>query len=163
MDYYLTKPFHVEEIHDVLRQIVCGVEGNTTFVSRGGVTPKEGSLGPVSLKQVKLHLAGVYRLSAEKVDALLRSCTITISDHLDDVRNAIDENNFTELSAAAHSLKGVLLNLGLNGHAAELAAIEQSAKDKDQAKDYKEAVVFLNDALGPLISEINQLCSDSVN
>ncbi len=151
MNYYLTKPFSEEDINAILRQVVSGLEEKMPPVSRDvGVT--EGELQPsVSVAQIKNHLVETYQLPLTDMDKFLRSCKVSLSADLVKITKAIENDNFSELSLASHSLKGLLLNLGLRGLAAEAHAIEQAAKSKDQTKDYKAALALLNGTLESLL------------
>ena len=150
MEYYLTKPFRAENIHAILRQVVVKGKDWQPPVCSTATVPEDKSLPPVSAKQVSQHLAEVYQLPLQKIDTLLQSSIISIFTCLDDLGRAVQNKKFSEMSLAAHSLKGVLLNMGLESHAAEAQAIEQSAKDQDNVKDYKAAVALLHETLQSL-------------
>lgn len=76
-------------------------------------------------KQAQQHLTQVYSLDDKMVEGLLLSAQQNISTTLAAMITAGEENNSDDLRKTAHSLKGMLLNLGLDDLAQQAKEIEQ--------------------------------------
>ena len=103
-------------------------------------------------KQVIEHLVKIYDFSEEEADDLLTSSGLFLSQYLIKAEQAAKTNNLEELNRNAHSLKGCLLNLGLNKQADQAHKIELGAK-AGGTQPYVEQLASLQASLDELISE----------
>jgi CheY-like chemotaxis protein/HPt (histidine-containing phosphotransfer) domain-containing protein len=116
MDDYLTKPFIPEYIYRALGRILPDAETHTKKQDKLELSLKE---------QAQRHLKQFYSLDDKMVEGLLLSAQQNISTTLAAMITAGEENNSDDLRKTAHSLKGVLLNLGLDNLAQQAKEIEQ--------------------------------------
>jgi len=82
------------------------------------------------------HLKNSYDLSTEQIDLILKNFSATLLDLLTDLKSQILENDIENITKTAHSIKGSLLNLGLNDIAGIAKNIETNAKIKNNSIDY---------------------------
>lgn len=103
-----------------------------------------------SRQHVHNYLCTQFSLKVEQVDSLLPNFIATLATHLANVEQAEVGGELINLSKAAHTMKGALLNLGLT-EAAELAQqIEIHGRDNDRAVDYAALVAELRSNLADL-------------
>jgi HPt (histidine-containing phosphotransfer) domain-containing protein len=68
---------------------------------------------PIEPSNLRVHFATIYRLDAHQVEVMLESSAKSLKTTLAELQKAIDDNHESrEISRLAHSLKGVLLNMG---------------------------------------------------
>ena len=87
--------------------------------------------------QIRDHLARAYMLSDDKIDIFLPNFLTTLQTHLDNLQRPVEAENLEELSRAAHTLKGALLNLGLKELADVAYQMELQSKAGDRSSDYQ--------------------------
>lgn len=80
--------------------------------------------------QVKKHLRTVYLLKDEQIDHMLTVASKTLASNLSNANSALKNRDYQLLALIAHTIKGSLLNLGLNDVAKQAKKIEINAKDK---------------------------------
>ncbi len=155
MDEYLTKPFQPEQVVAVLQKFA----GDRTAVSvekdsgdRKPASEGEGDAGSKEeiVAQVRTHLSRTYKLQSEQVDQLLVTSARSLSEHLDRALAALEAEDGELLRAAAHGLKGNLLNLGLTEQAQTAAFIEQRAHD-GETRSCRRRLISLKTALAELL------------
>ena len=169
MDEYITKPFQPEDVAEALFRVTQDSEiveegvDSTQEVQEPDTEPAQPSapepaqkVGSHSLPESNLlmkvtsHLTTTYNLQEKDVRHILVTSSEAFVENLAILEKAAEENNFEELSKAAHSMKGGLLNLGLD-HLAELAKfIELGAKDEEE-KPYDDLVLLIDDSLTEFI------------
>jgi HPt (histidine-containing phosphotransfer) domain-containing protein len=79
-------------------------------------------------EQVRHHLQTVYQLEDEQITALMSAACKSLADNLSAADTALCDRDDQALGTAAHSLKGSLLNLGLEDLAAMAAEIESGVR-----------------------------------
>ena len=76
-------------------------------------------------------------LSDDKIDTFMPRFLTTLQTHLDNLQRPVATKNLEELSRAAHTMKGALLNLGLKDLADVAYQLELQSKAGDMASDYQ--------------------------
>jgi HPt (histidine-containing phosphotransfer) domain-containing protein len=112
---------------------------------------KQGGPQTINAKdQVKGHLRTTYLLEDEQIDHMLATAAVTLAKNLSNAETALKNSDYKELSDAAHSLKGSLLNLGLDDFARTAKEIEINAKENKKI-DYQELLSGLHKGLAELL------------
>lgn len=102
------------------------------------------------IEQIKAYLAEQFSLPDEQIEMLLPSFIATLEVHLENLENALKENNPTSMGALGHTIKGAFLNLGLNDCASIALHIEERGKAGDHTADYKRLVKDLRLIITPV-------------
>lgn len=89
-------------------------------------------------------------LTGEQIAQVMVAVQKSIVDNLDKLLHAFRQENYQELGRAAHTLKGVLLNCGLNDLAVTAEEIHHGARN-NAALPYESLLVKLNDELSAFI------------
>jgi CheY-like chemotaxis protein/HPt (histidine-containing phosphotransfer) domain-containing protein len=135
MNDYLTKPFHPEQVAASLAQVM-GWQNPSVGFTRNSPTkgncsssqqPTDTELEISPLEHIRCHLETTYAFEAEQVDRLLEISLKSLSTTLAQAEQAQASNEIETLADHCHSLKGILLNLGLREQAVLAAEIEQKA------------------------------------
>ncbi|WP_457577459.1 Hpt domain-containing protein [Desulfomarina sp.] len=100
---------------------------------------------------IRKHLAKQFNLTADQIDAMLPAFITTLHSHLVTLEKSIEENDLKRIGKAAHTIKGALLNLGLEQSAEIAYRIEKSGKALDDTMDYSQTVNTLRTRLGSLL------------
>ncbi len=105
-----------------------------------------------SIKEIKQYLFEQFNLTEEQIKSMLPGFISTLVSHMQNLENALVENNPTTMGRAAHTIKGAFLNLGLDECAQTASLIEEKGKAGDMTTDFKKLVNDLWGCLGPVIS-----------
>jgi len=140
MDAYITKPFQPGALMEVLESLAaripdCGGAPAPLQASDGAAEPRQ-SLEPVdraepappTAQQVVAHLQQTTLLTASQVERILAAVQTSIAENLAKATAAIDRDDPEALARAAHTLKGSLLQCGLDHWAAMAQEIYDGAK-----------------------------------
>jgi signal transduction histidine kinase/CheY-like chemotaxis protein/HPt (histidine-containing phosphotransfer) domain-containing protein len=131
MDDYLTKPFIPEQVADALVRAMANDMRGGEDRYRDTQETRIGVQGEGSMRQeVATHLRQYYGLSEDKSDTLIATTIATIHKDLAKGERALVEGDVKEVENAAHSLKGSLLNLGLDDLAGEAESIEHGSREQ---------------------------------
>jgi len=84
---------------------------------------------------IRAHLKEAYSLTDEKVDEVLPRFLTMLAEHLAKLKEIASRRDLTTLCRTGHSLKGALLNLGLEELAAEAYKIENLCKNEQETID----------------------------
>ena len=117
MDDYLSKPFTLEQIQDVLEQITPDKMKTTKTNPRPDDKEQHEILDNDLSSSIKSHFKEVYSLNDEEIEDLLELSRKSLQDNLSLARQAAAENNPEAIAKACHTIKGNLLNLGLTEQA----------------------------------------------
>ncbi len=154
MDEYLTKPFIPDQVELVLRTIqhedhdqqqTSGSEMQSSPVEAYAITDMEKGIKD----QIRGHFADSFQLTENQVNSLIFSSAMTISENIESIEHALQQGNYTEVTKIAHTIKGTLLNLGLNELAGK--ALELESASRAGASDCKTLNRELKDALQGLL------------
>lgn len=155
MDGYAVKPFKTKEIYHAFQQTgyVDSVAMNTTETKQQDGTAmmeqkreNENAL----LTNVAEHLKNIYSLEPDQVEQMIQLSSRSISETLDQAKQAVQDNDLDTLSAAGHKAKGILLGVGLKDEAEQTRRIEVASKE-GQDEDYHAMIAQLEDDLQPLL------------
>ena len=71
----------------------------------------------------------VYGLEEEQIEHMLEISAKTLTDNISTAKTALKNSDYEKLGALAHSIKGSLLNLGLDDEAQTALKIEINARE----------------------------------
>ncbi|OEU51381.1 MAG: hypothetical protein BA862_06670 [Desulfobulbaceae bacterium S3730MH12] len=107
-----------------------------------------------SIKQIKQYLFEQFSLTEEQIETMLPGFISTLVSHMQNLENALVENNPTTMGRAAHTIKGAFLNLGLEECAQTASLIEEKGKAGDMTTDFQKLINDLRCCLDPVISPL---------
>jgi len=110
----------------------------------------EENLEDVTLDIVRDYLLKTYKLDPDKLDILMAGACSGIQKAMSEANRQLDLGNRVLMGNAVHSMKGALLNMGLNGWANFARLIEASAK-KNEDLDYQPLLQKLAKGLNNLL------------
>ncbi|MCK5516170.1 MAG: Hpt domain-containing protein, partial [Desulfobulbaceae bacterium] len=93
-----------------------------------------------SIKKVEIYLSEQFHLSEEQIESLLPGFVATLAGHMQNLEAALTGNSMVTIGKSAHTLKGALLNLGLEECAKTALLIEEGAKAGDDTANFKKLV-----------------------
>lgn len=102
--------------------------------------------------KMKLYLLEQFHLSEEQVEEMFPGFAAAIATHMQNLDLAIGKSDTVAIGKAAHTLKGALLNLGMDKCAKIALSIEERAKSDDKSSDFRTLADNLRSGLNPLIS-----------
>jgi histidine phosphotransfer protein HptB len=77
-------------------------------------------------KQSFNHLKQLYKLDDEKITNFLGNTVVNLKKDVQSLQNAMGDNDLGKLQKIGHSLKGALVNLGLQDLSEQAKNIEQT-------------------------------------
>ena len=98
-------------------------------------------------EEIKQYLLKQFSLLPEQADDLLPELITALSGHIDGLETALKGNDPALLGKAAHTIKGALLNLGLQECAGLACSIEKSGKAGRKDTNYQELVRSIREKL----------------
>lgn len=102
------------------------------------------------INQIKAYLCDQFQLSEEQVGEMLPGFIQTLSTHMENMERILAEDDLLALGKAGHTMKGALLNLGLNDCAELALRIEERGKAGDRLTDFTALVAALRQTISPL-------------
>lgn len=153
MDDYLTKPFQPEEIYAVLARFTGK---KRTSRDKDSVFREEEcheAIGDIDLACIRSHLQNTYRFDSEKIETILEAAKCSLVEQLAMGDDALKQGDLKTLSRVAHTIKGILRNLGLDKAASLAERIEKQqarAADENYISALKEQFVVLNEVFSSL-------------
>lgn len=151
MDGYLTKPMRLEDVHATLSQF--GAQPVPTPPAVPPVTQNTGeALG--RFETIISELERRYGLNVEQTLPLIENLVETLDAHLPDLTlcQSVDNNN--DLTHHAHSIKGVLLNMGLTSDAQAAKNLEDLCKTGSEPEALREAVTTLQAMTEAILTDL---------
>lgn len=100
-------------------------------------------------QQAHVYLKEQLGMEDEQISQMLVALTQPLKETLEATEADHSARNIENLAISAHSLKGALLNLGLNELAQIAKVIELSAKNNEQ-KTHNKRLAFIRDNLSAL-------------
>lgn len=159
MDDYLTKPFRTEDVLAALARVAGRVYSDQQRTNHAEPEPAEttrpSERRPIDLKKVKAHLQKSYGISPEKIDILFEEAKILLNAEIAKISQAFAEGEMDALSLSAHSIKGVLLNLGLTDWGILASGLENDA-NAGIVPDFYLRFRELTDGITPLTEMFSQ-------
>ena len=104
------------------------------------------------LDQIRSHLSGKFQLPTEQIDQMLPEFIKVLASHMDNLQEAEATDDLVLLGRSAHTMKGALLNLGLEDCVELAKEIEVQGKALNSDMDYTQMVARLRAQLGELIT-----------
>ncbi len=151
MDSYLTKPFQPEQLQEILHEIF------PSLLRPCDEAPlpqqPEKSSQPTALPQLasmRRHLQTTTLLSPEQIEHIVQTALHNIAGQLAAMTQALDQGDKAVLAEAAHSLKGTLLQCGLEDWADQAQALHSGLHQHRQLP-YEMMVEALRQELAPLL------------
>ena len=108
--------------------------------------------GNTTISNIRIHLAEQFNLTDEQIESMLPGFVETLAGHMQNLEEALFENDPQATGRAAHTLKGALLNLGMEECAKIALLIEEKGKGDGELTDCKKLVEDLRLGLAPVIS-----------
>jgi len=156
MDAYVTKPFQPEQLLEALIGLKDLKAGTWCSLEDAPASPPSAQAvedeEPATVGQVRSHLHASAHFSLEQVERLLTTSRKSVTNLLLASREAIAKGDFPELGLAAHTLKGTLLQCGLNGWAKRAQHLFELAKNED-AEQAREELAYLSQGIANLTLE----------
>jgi len=116
-DDYISKPFKVEELNEILLKYL----GN-----------KLDKSSTVSGKKIDLsYIKKLVGDNEQLVNKILNSFKSTYATSIENIKKGLSKENFDEIYTNAHTLKGTAFNIGFNEIGEIAKAIEMASKNKD--------------------------------
>ena len=98
-------------------------------------------------EEIKQYLLKQFSLQPEQADNLLPELLAALSGHIDNLETALQGNDPALLGKAAHTIKGALLNLGLQECADIACSVEKNGKAGQKDVDYQALVQSIREKL----------------
>jgi hypothetical protein len=120
MDEYITKPFQPDKFAATMQSLITPPHAQCTVLEAEGeeiedqTTPVYVSPSVVCVEDVEAYLSSVDFLKAEQVTRLVILARRGITKYLIIADQALQQGDKETLAIAVHTLKGVLLQCGLN-------------------------------------------------
>ncbi|HIJ89510.1 MAG: PAS domain S-box protein [Desulfobulbaceae bacterium] len=154
MDQYVTKPFQPEQLLGILTGLSRDKDNNGHNDVRQGERPPRpvrAEEGAVSPESVKRHLREKYLLPEANINHLCQIARMTLAEYLGQLAQAAGQGDFAALIKISHTIKGELLQLGLEQWGELARTIELGAKDGDPTVDYSGLIAQLQAGLAGLL------------
>jgi HPt (histidine-containing phosphotransfer) domain-containing protein len=103
------------------------------------------------IQHIKTYLAEQFNLPAEQIEMMLPSFISTLGTHMQNLENALEENNPVSIGKVGHTIKGAFLNLGLEDCASIAHRIEEMGKAGDHEANFKQLVAELRLKINPVL------------
>lgn len=103
------------------------------------------------IEQIEVHLMDKFHLPREQIGEMIPNFIVALATHLTTIEDAVAQGDLTEIGRAGHTMKGALLNLGLNDCVEIALEIEQCGKGNDSSANYRQMSEELRKQLEVLI------------
>ncbi|MGD9948997.1 MAG: ATP-binding protein, partial [Desulfobulbus sp.] len=152
MDSYLTKPFQPDQLQSILVEVLTGSQAGPSRKMAPSKLDEAQSVSVPRREAIRTHLQTTTMLQPEQIDRIMTAALRSIEECLRKVSEAQHHEEQEELGRAAHTLKGTLLQCGLDFWAEKAQAIHTGIRDQ-QALAYADMVMELREGLDPLLQE----------
>ena len=155
MDFYLTKPFHPRQMTEILRALTGAAVCLNTKTLQQTLAPasrKESAAPPAraTSREVAAFLQSSTLMAPELIEKILISARMSMTNSLELAQQALQQEDFTTLGRAAHTLKGTLLQCGLVGWAEKAQEIHDGIREK-QDLPFAERLESLHQGMHELL------------
>jgi HPt (histidine-containing phosphotransfer) domain-containing protein len=103
-------------------------------------------------EQIKHYLVNQFNLPPEQIENMLPGLITTLADHIDNLEVALEQGDLEQLGKAGHTIKGALLNLGIEECADIAYSIELNGKAGNDDINYQELVKSIRETLNRYIT-----------
>jgi signal transduction histidine kinase/DNA-binding response OmpR family regulator len=145
MDTYIGKPFEPDEVFRAISRYAFP-DAQRPTVSKKPHDEVRFENGRSSIVKAREYLRRMYSFSDGQIDELMETTADSVQSCLARMTQSVTENEMARLSAAAHKLKGALMNLGLDILAGKALKIEHAARDNEE-QPYNELISDLRTGL----------------
>ncbi len=90
----------------------------------------------VYVDRIKVYLKRQFSLSEEQVTGMIPDFIATLSKHMDNLERDLHKGDLVALGKSGHTMKGALVNLGLDDYAKRASQIEMGGKEGGGEVDY---------------------------
>lgn len=164
MNEYISKPIDPNKLRAVIGAAVLG-EGafkpvrRATDTVRSDIDPNIHSnaadTSPAPDLFDKEMLGGLKdSLGVEVLDEMMQDLYAKADELIEEIEKAFSEQNYTDLRARAHDLKGMTSNFGLTGISELAAPIESGAREEKPLSDLEKSVTKLRPVYKSLRSSL---------
>jgi HPt (histidine-containing phosphotransfer) domain-containing protein len=98
-------------------------------------------------EQIKDYLVNQFNLPPEQIETMLPGLITTLADHIDNLEVALEQGDLEQLGKAGHTIKGALLNLGIEECADIAYSIEMNGKTGNDDINYQQLVKSIREKL----------------
>jgi hypothetical protein len=110
----------------------------------------KSNFSPVTIGNLRNHFKTTYKLNEEQIDLMVVSSARSLKTAFSAAEEILDSEDVCEkMIAVAHSLKGLLLNMGQMEWAGFAQEIEGAAKATEN-RDYHEMIRILRAGMEPI-------------
>jgi len=106
---------------------------------------------PSLTDRLTTFLCDYYKLPAEKVADMLPTFLNVLQNHMINMEKSVEEGNIQTIGSAGHTLKGALMNLGLDDFAEIAQIIEREGKAGRSETDYSGLVEQLKKKMAEIL------------
>nr|WP_321466701.1 ATP-binding protein [uncultured Desulfobulbus sp.] len=153
MDDYLTKPFQPDQLHAILVELLTGrTTGMTRTRSAQAVIPSPTTSSVSRREAIRTHLEVTTGLAPEQIEKIFAAALRSIQNGIDRVCDAQQRGDLEDLGNAAHTLKGTLLQCGLDSWAAKAQDIHSGVRNQ-KPLPFAAMVAELQQGLGQLMTD----------
>ena len=133
MDQYITKPFSTERLQEAFATLNNDTASQRPQAAQEQPVPSGATkMDCLPYEQARNHLTQMYAMPGPQVDILVEKGKTSLKKRCAQAQDLLQSKNLVELSKTAHSIKGILLNLGLNDWAEVAMRIEQQRCRSDE-------------------------------
>ncbi|MBW1636521.1 MAG: Hpt domain-containing protein [Deltaproteobacteria bacterium] len=108
--------------------------------------------GDQSIIKIKAYLSGQFHLADEQIESMIPGFITTLHCHMEKLETAVADKDPDMVRRAAHTIKGALLNLGLDECARMAALLEEKGKSGDRTTEFKPLIDGLHHNLAPVFA-----------
>lgn len=98
-------------------------------------------------EQIKVYLVNQFNLPPEQIETMLPDLITSLADHIGNLELALEQGDLEQLGKAGHTIKGALLNLGLEECADIAYSIELNGKAGNDDINYQKMVKSIREKL----------------
>ncbi len=134
MDAYITKPFQPDQLNETLCSLVAAqsskdVPSANTTTANPSPTPAVTQKPRPIIQAIAEHLQATTRMSSAQVETILFKAQTSITDTLEQAKQALEKEDYSRLGRAAHTLKGTLLQCGLEDWAVKAQEVNDGVRN----------------------------------
>ncbi len=150
MDGYLTKPFQPEQLQAVLLEVFPSLLRSSGQEEAAPLHPDPAPQTSPQIAAMRQHLQTTTLLSPEQINRILQGALRNIATQLTAMDQALEQGDEDALAHAAHTLKGTLLQCGLDRCAEKAQAIHTGLR-QHQPLPFAEMTAALRRELSPVL------------
>ncbi len=126
--------------------------GNAQYLYFFVVRLEQRMSSEMYVKRIKEYLKRHFGLSEEQVSGMMPDFIATLSKHMDNLERDLQSGDLTALGKSGHTMKGALVNLGLDDYAELAFKIEMAGKNGDTNLDYANMSIQLREVVDKMLS-----------